>query len=210
VENPIVGTDGMNKDELKNDLKSGLNDDLKNELEIENKEYKFVAPTSIADMQTQQHNVLDNAGYGAKSRCTMDDPSTVKRIKVFNPLESLEDKELLRVLKIMKKVHRRFFKTNDHVRKILRIKKMRNIRIAASSKFFLLIAFTCAKLDFINLLYVIENEEAASRLKALNLAGEWLVECAYQKCIVGFEHFIISDCRAIDEYQKDLEEEFFN
>jgi len=170
----------------------------------------------VSDDNSAVNNSITNdsvsncISHRTKSKCTMDDPSTAKRIKLFNPLESLEDKELLRVLKIMKRVHKKFFKTNKHVRKILRIKEMRKMRIAASSRFFLLIAFTGAKLDFRNPLCVIENEDAASRLKALNITGEWLVECAYRKCMVDYGHFVISDYRVVDDYQKDLEEEFFN
>lgn len=165
---------------------------------------------SAVNISLANSTVSNCISHRIKSKCIMDDPSTAKRIKLFNPLESLKDRELLRVLKIMKKVHKKFFKTNKHVRKLLRIKEMRKMRIAASSRFFLLVAFTGAKLDFRNPLCVIENEEAASRLKALNITGEWLVECAYRKCMVEYDHFVISDYRAVDEYQKDLEEEFFN
>lgn len=145
----------------------------------------------------------------AGAKCPLRELSNAKRAKLGSDAPSMQDNDLLRLLRTLRSVHRKFFATGKHVKRLLRLKFLRRTRIAAHPKHHSLIRFSGAILSFDAPEYVVEDEELATRFQALNVQVQWLNECIYQRRLVSVEDYVISSHGGIDEYQKELEDEFF-
>lgn len=146
----------------------------------------------------------------AGAKCSLRGLPAAKRVKLGGDTEALQDDDLLRVLRIIKSVHKKFFETGRHVRKLLRLKFFKKIRIATHPGYYSLVQFSGAVLSFDSPAYVVEDEELARKFRAQNIRAQWLNECIYQRKLVDVESYVISDHRVVDDYQRELEDEFFN
>lgn len=119
------------------------------------------------------------------------------------------DKELLRVLKILKKAHKAYFKGNKNVSKILKLKFMKNIKIASKILHFSIIKFSGASFNIENPSIVLDDNDLAIKYKVKNIDLKWLYECIYRRKMVPIDSFVLADYSSLDEYQALLEAEFF-
>ncbi|ELA42600.1 FCP1-like phosphatase, phosphatase domain-containing protein [Vittaforma corneae ATCC 50505] len=149
-------------------------------------------------------------------------PTTVKSQKILSTMsreyspeekaklaESINDKELLKMLKILKSVHRKYFECKKRASKILRLVFMKNIKIASKIEHFPLIIFSGATVDLENPQFVLEDQDLAEKCKAKNIRLVWIYECIYRRRMVPTDSYVISDFSVTDDYQALLESEFF-
>lgn len=170
---------------------------------------KEAVPIECSNNLGETHEEQSFCGETGAKRYLRVFPS-VKKTKLAGDSEALQDNDLLRVLRTLKSVHKRFFEANRHVKKLLRLKFFRKIRIASHPRHYSLVRFSGAVLSFDNPRYVVEEEELARRFKTINVQVQWLSECIYRRRLVDVGNYVISDHRVVDEYQKELEDEFFN
>lgn len=162
----------------------------------------------IEQSECYDKNILQLTKCMNKKRGNNDLPNP----KRFKRTESIcpEDNELIRILKILKKVHHSYFKHKKSVGKILRIKNFKNVKIAADIQFLPYLIFIRANIDIVNPTYVIENENMAKKCHAINIEFRWINDCIYEWKFLNIDDYIISDHRIISQYQQELENEFFN
>jgi FCP1-like phosphatase family protein len=114
------------------------------------------------------------------------------------------DNELVHVMKILKKVHKKYFENKDKLTRnkkyveatrLLKIKSMKRIKIASEMKNYDLIRFSGATFDMSTPSIVINSFELAEEFKVLNIDIKWLYECIYKRKAVPTGPYLISDHR---------------
>lgn len=145
---------------------------------------------AIQNPTIQLHNNIDgmskdNQSLNSKSICSLD---VISRSRLM-------DRELLRAIKTLKKVHQKYFETKKNAGDLLRIKSLKRIRIASGGENFNLILFSGATLDLENPSLVIDNWELAEKFKVLNVGVNWLYKCIYERKAIATLPFLISDHR---------------
>lgn len=126
-----------------------------------------------------------------------------------NNFSNNSDKELLRTLKVLKSLHKRHFKTKKPVKRLLRLSPMKRMRIACRPEHVDIVLFSGATVDLHQPMFVIGDEEIAKECKVKNVRIEWIYECIYRRGAAPIDLYVLSDYSVADEYEKELEAEFF-
>lgn len=126
-----------------------------------------------------------------------------------NMNKQVNDRELLHALKTLKHVHKQFFGVKKKVSRILKLRFLKNIKIASKIEYFSFIRFSGATVDLENPDFVLESPELAKNCKVRNISLKWLYECVYKRRLVPIDSYILGDYTVPDDYQSFLENEFF-
>ncbi|AFM98613.1 TFIIF-interacting CTD phosphatase [Encephalitozoon hellem ATCC 50504] len=138
--------------------------------------------------------------------------------------EPSDDCELLRMVKFLKKVHKKYFSSKHrNVKKILRrIRK----RIFDGDRFFIvgptnrawlvkviemhggMVSRLESEVDFVISSGLDEVRELAQKLECLVVSPKWIEDCVYSLERVGYGRYVICDYRVKDEYEEELEKLF--
>lgn len=125
------------------------------------------------------------------------------------------DNELLNIINLFERIHRKFFKNylagkkKMNTETLLKIKAFKHIRIAGNPIFYPLFRFLGCTIDYENPGFSIRDESIARAKKIPNLTIDWIFECIFQRRVVDYRNFVISDFTGEDDYFKELENEFF-
>lgn len=122
--------------------------------------------------------------------------------------QALKDVELKRVLKTMKKVHKRYFSKRAVASEALTIKSLSKIKVITKPNFFPLVKFSYATLDSQFPSIAVEDDESARRFRILNVSVKWVFECIYQRKAIPTRNYIISDYRVANSVDDEFDINF--
>lgn len=122
----------------------------------------------------------------------------------------LADMELAGIYRLLKKIHRTYFRKKKPVEKIIGLDFLKNLGFVCSAAHIPLVKALGGRFSSTRPDFVIENAESARMLKAVNVSIDWIYESVYSRRLLSVSGFIINDFRETsDEYEKELLDEFF-